>query len=175
MVRSALYGLLVFVVFTACSRPDEFFLESGTAGPFRLEMPLDEALQIANNRYRVDTTTITLEGMESVAYDIWLDEELLLKLEPDFDSREKLWRMWVFSPRYRTDRGIGVGSSIQEVLSHYRLDFLQTEGEGFVFLRLQETDIGFALDPDALTLDWWEAGARFEEIPPDTRVVFILP
>jgi hypothetical protein len=158
----------------SCVQQDDFLIDNGRAGPFIKNMPLDKALQIAQEKYTVEKNTIFLEGIDYTVYDILLNSELLLKLEPSFNNEGTLWRIWIYSDRYKTNKGIGVGSTIADVLENYTYDSFLTEGSGH-WLKVKETNVGFSLDSKAFTYEWMLNGAKFENIPKDTKITFIIP
>jgi hypothetical protein len=164
---------LLFALLTSCSQNNEFFLDSNRAGNFKTNMLLDEALELAYSKYEVEESTINLEGDDYIVYNLKKDGRLLLKLEPNCEPECRVWRIWVYSDLYRTKKGIGVGSTIEVVFKKYSLRYFSTEGGGY-FLHVNENDLGFEIDPTPLDLEWWNAGARFEDIPSDTKVIMII-
>jgi hypothetical protein len=151
----------------------EFLLKNDQAGNFFRKMKTSDALEIARANYAVEESTMELEGDPYKVFKLTLDGEHLLTLEP---SDGEVWRIWVYSPKYKTVKGIGVGDSIKEILNKYTFDYLQTEGEGWYFLNVKELEFGLALEHGAYDSDeWWSNGAKFEDIPDSIRVEFIIP
>lgn len=56
-----------------------------------------------------------------------------------------VWRIAVTNPNVRTEKGIGVGSSVGELRSHYAIAGVGS-GEGRVFVRVDELSASFELD-----------------------------
>ncbi len=143
---------LLCTLLTSCSQNNEFLLDSYRAGHFKRNMLLDEALELANSKYVVEKSTINLEGDYYIVYNLIKDGRLLLKLEPHCEPECRVWRIWVYSDLYRTKKGIGVGSTIEELLRKYSLRYFDTEGEGY-FFKVNENDMGFEKEQLLLTLN----------------------
>ncbi len=168
-------GVFIFLTFNFCDQNKEYLLDADKAGFFKRNMLLEHALEAAKSKYDVEKSSISLEGEDYDIYNIKLDGQLLLKLEPDCENACIIWRIWVYSDLYKTNKGIGVGSTIEDILEKYSFKFLQTGGGGSVFLQLNEIDINLELDPEALTDEWWKNGAKFKDLPKDTKVSLIIP
>lgn len=167
-------GILIAYSSKSCVQQNDFLIDNGMAGPFIKNMPLDKALQIAQEKYTVEKNTIFLEGIDYLVYDIFLNAELLLKLEPSYNNESTLWRIWIYSDRYKTNKGVGVGSTVADVLENYTFDVFLTEGSGH-WLKVKELSVGFNLDSKAFTYEWLLNGAKFEDIPKDTEIIYIIP
>lgn len=175
MKKMIIVAMSLLFAFNCYAQDNEYLLDTDKAGLFTRNMDLENALELAKTRYVVEKSSISLEGDDYDVYNIKLDGQLLLRIEPYCESDCKIWRIWVHSDLYKTDKGIGIGSTIEDIQVHYTVDFLQTEGEGSVFIHLNENDIGFEIDHQALTKEWWQAGAKFEDIPKETKITMIIP
>jgi len=152
---------------------NEYLLESGKVGYFTKGMPIEEALQIANEHYSVKKSSITLEGHKVQVWDVHDAGELLLQFETrNYDYNKTLWRTWVKSDRYKTVDGIGIGSSISEVLDVYSNVDLQIEG-GFS-INVDELDLGLMLDGSNVPDSWWSNGMKDSDFPKSTKIRLII-
>ena len=171
--------LLAIVLFLgnsgiSLSQQNDFIIDNEKAGPFYKNMPLEDALKIAERKYKVVETTISFEGDDYLVYEIFQGSELLLKLEPTCGKECYVWRIWIHSDRYKTSKGIGIGSTIADVLNNYTFKHLQTEGS-VRCLFVKEYDVCFDLDSNAFSYEWFINGAKFEDIPKDTKITLIIP
>jgi len=151
----------------------EFLLTSTNAGFFRRTMDKEKALEIANKNYDVHESVINLEGEDFQIFEVYKDTELLLNIEPYCDSECEIWRIWVYSKRFMTDKGIGIGNTIEDILKKYDFEYIAT-GEGNVSLKVKELDLGFMLDQTLFPKTWWEDGAKFKDIPTQTKITMII-
>ncbi|MDD2622658.1 MAG: hypothetical protein GX109_05560 [Bacteroidales bacterium] len=174
MKKLIIFGVFILISNNFYAQHNEFLLDTDKAGLFKLTMNLEYALEVCKSKYVVEKSFLSLEGDNYDVYNVKLDGQLLLKLEPDCESVCKIGRIWVYSDLYKTSKGIGIGSTLEEILENYSFKFLQTEGEGSVFLQINENDINFELDPVVFTNDWWKNGAKFEDIPKETKVTMII-
>lgn len=58
---------------------------------------------------------------------------------------DKVWRMNVHDPSYKTNSGIGVGSTFGDLKKHHKVSSIEI-GEGNVFAYVQELDMSFCLN-----------------------------
>jgi hypothetical protein len=165
--------LIILLILAGCREAAPLLLAEGAAGPFRKGMPMEEALSVAEQRYQVQQTTLSLEGFEYTVYDLVLDGELQLRLEPECSPECSLWRLWVHSPRYQTAEGIGPGSTLEEVLRHYTFSYFAAGKDIFLFVR--ETAMGFALDPASIPAGFNIHEAGPDKLPGHTQVAYIIP
>jgi len=136
-------------------------------------MPIEEALRTANEHYKVEKGAISLEGTEVEVWNVSSSGKLLLQFETrDYDSNKSLWRIWVISDKYKTHDGIGIGSSILEVIERYPFKYIQVEGS--LSLAVEGLDLGLMLDGSSVPDSWWSNGMKDSEIPKSTKIRLII-
>jgi hypothetical protein len=89
------------------------------------------------------------------------------------DNDLVVWRIAVTNPNLRTEKGIGVGSSIAQLRSAYRTTGIGS-GEGRVFVMVEELAASFELDtsvPGGRTL--WKIRDP-QQVPGDVKIASVL-
>lgn len=99
-------------------------------------MLLDSALSVGNRYFVVEKDSIELEGDDFVVYNVMLDNEVLLQIEPDCAENCTVYRYFLHSDKFRTAEGLGVGSTSQDILSTYEFEEYNY-GEGAIFFQLK--------------------------------------
>lgn len=116
-------------------------------------MTVEDFLKVANDKYSVKKEMISLEGMESSIYNVYENEELIYAVE--LGMEEKLvWRIWLYSEKFNTEKGIGIGSSLGELRDNYTIKSYNV-GEGKISVRVEEIEVSFLLDSRQVPRDWW--------------------
>lgn len=165
-------GVLFVLLGNSCSQSDDFLIDNDRAGLFHKTMTAEEAWQVAQKNYTVKKSAISLEGDDYLAYEVYSGSELLLKLQPACEGDCQLSRIWVYSDRFKTNNGVGVGSTVSDLSEKYTFDYLESEGFA-ICIFVKELDVCFV--PEPLTYEWFTSGAKFEEIPRDTKITLIFP
>lgn len=84
-----------------------------------------------------------------------------------------VWRIAVTNPNVRTEKGIGVGSSVDELRSHYAITGIGS-GEGRVFVRVDELAASFELDRSGAGGDRLWKIREPNQVPSRTKIISIL-
>jgi hypothetical protein len=106
--------------------------------------------------YEMKNEEITLEGDKWVIYNVYDHDDKIFGIEPDAEKAQIVWRIWVHSPRVRTIKGIGVGSTLGEIKSVYSIEHISTEGEGAISVMVKGEKFAFILDNSKLSKAWWK-------------------
>jgi hypothetical protein len=155
---------------------DDFLIERHRAGPVEIgadAYDLYEWFPI-EGRKLVD---LHLEAMLSPALALSVpgssvSDGLIAELAPR-DNELVVFRIGISDPRFQTEAGIGVGSTVSELRSACSLDEVST-GEGAVYIVVNELAAAFALDQSGPSgPDLW--GIRdLQQIPGEVVILRIL-
>ncbi len=175
MNRTAILLLSTLIAFLchSCAQQEQRLIDNNKAGAFEKHMPMEIALHTAQEKYTVEKSSLFLEGVDYTAYDLMYDGELVMKLEPSYPDASVLWRIWIYSNRFTTAAGIGVGSTVEEVLQHYTFDVLRAEG-ALICLFVKEFSICFAIDPGDIPPQEAVNAGMPENLPGEAKISLIL-
>lgn len=130
-----------------------------------------EFIAEVNQRYTVKKEISQLEGDDFDIYNVYENKQKIYSIEPDFDQPDIIHRIWVFSSKFKTAEGIGIGSTLSEIKSKYHIETISTEAGLHVFVK--EISVCFILDDSKLPKGWWEK-MDIEKIPANLAVVEII-
>ena len=153
----------------------QFLLAKHRAGYVEEGMTIN-ALLAKYGRGSIKIIDRNLEGTFSPWIEITLDRgasslpSLLVEI-----SWEKEWvvnRTIIYDKRFKTDKGIGVGSTLEDVRRLYKLDWI-SYGEGSLFARVSDIGMSFELDVMALPRSWYKT-RDMKLVPDSAKVTSIL-
>jgi hypothetical protein len=154
---------------------DAFILSRGEAGSVKTGMTIDQLYSIVG-RGRTRLVDEQLEGLFSPAIEIYLtdrqrDRPSLVAEVVGRGSGFVVGRITVYDPRFKTSKGIGVGSTLGEIRRNYKVNFIGF-GEGPLVARVEQLGMSFALDarPPAK----WYKSQDAKLIPNNARVIFVF-
>ena len=128
-----------FVSLRAAAPPNRWLITGNEAGQFHIGMTVENARDLIGVD-RAEIIDLNLEGLFSpgmVVPDSEGKRSLVGEIECSHANRWVFWRIRVYDRRYRTSRGIGVGSSYTQVTKEYPEVKLSDE-EGRALLDNQE-------------------------------------
>ena len=96
---------------------------------------------------------------------------MIYAVEPD-EKGEKVWRIWLYGKRFKTELGIGVGNTLADLKNKYTIDDMST-AEGAVFILVKEIEVGFELDGSKISREWWNE-MKLEELKNDLPISLII-
>jgi hypothetical protein len=99
-----------------------------TVGVFA-EQKISEFISMFEKDYDVKKVVIKIAGKNSTAYEVYEKNEKLFAVEPDDDNPELVGRIWVYSPKLKTEKGIGVGSTFAELRDKCEVHWVSVENE----------------------------------------------
>ncbi|KAA9326005.1 hypothetical protein [Adhaeribacter soli] len=154
---------------------EQYTLTTGHAGKIKLNMSSDslKAMVPAEN---LKTVQRVLEGVPYTAYELRNAQSgnqlLLLAEESCANQNCTIFRIRVVSPKFKTDKGVRVGSTFADVKNAYPLSFIGIGESDYVAVS-DENKMTFTLDithfpPKEL------AKVKPEEIPDSTKVTSIM-
>lgn len=124
-------------------------LSATQAGAVTIGMPVDE-LYAEYSREQTQLIDLMLEGMFTPAINIYTSlatgQRPALTAEIGWNATWVISRVTVYDPQFRTECGIGVGSTLGALKRCYTLDW-GGFGEGPLYVGVQETALSFAFDP----------------------------
>lgn len=154
---------------------EQYIIKPGQAGQIRINMSADTLKQMipAEN---LKTVQRELEGVPYTAYELRnanTGNQLLLLAEESCANQVcTIFRVRVISPKFKTEKGIRVGSTFAEVKNNYPLSFIGLGETDFVAVS-EENKMTFTLDIANFPPKHLDK-IKSEEIPDSTRVTSIM-
>lgn len=146
-------------------------IENDSVDDVKLGMEISDFLKSKNTEYNIKKETINLEGDDYPIYNVYENSELIYAVEPD-DKGEKVWRIWLYGKKFKTELGIGVGNTLADLKNKYIIDDLST-AEGRVIILVKEMELGFELDGSKISREWWNK-MKLEELKNDLPISLII-
>ena len=171
----ALVATALLFLCAPAAQQDTIVIRKHQAGPVALGASAQAIYAAFRGRSRL--IDLALEGQLSPALELTFPETglaggVVAELVPR-DSALTVWRIAVTNPRVRTEKGVGVGSSVTDLRAHYTITSVGS-GEGRVFVRVDELAASFELDttgPGGDTL--WRVRDP-AQVPGHIKIVSIL-
>jgi hypothetical protein len=146
-------------------------IENDCVDNVKIGMDISEFLESKNGIYKVKEETINLEGDDYPIFNVYENSELIYAVEPD-ETEKKVWRIWLYGGKFKTDIGIGVGNTLGDLKEKYTITEMST-AEGSVVISVKEIEVGFDLDTSQIPREWWNE-IKMEELKNDLPITLII-
>jgi hypothetical protein len=106
---------------------------------------------------------------------------LFLKVTKKFESihalesgenGEKVWRIWLYGQKYKTELGIGIGNTLADLKNNYTIDDISI-AEVSEFILVKEIEVGFELNGSKIPRECWNE-MKLEELKNDLPISLII-
>ena len=150
-----------------------YTLDMNLAGLFESGMSKEEVKELSKlyGEVEIEEVDLMAEGMSTPALELTFEgdesKSLVLQLS-EMDST--VCRIEIYSDKFKTNRGIGIGSTFSDIVNNYWYDGPVWGEEGDLVIIAEEINMSFTLEAG----DWWQSGEVEGEIPGDTKITKIF-
>ena len=113
-------------------------------------------MSVVRQCYSVKKEKMYLEADSFDIYNVYEKGQKIYSVEPNLDKPDIVDRIWVYGTKFKTEKGIGVGSTLAEIKSKYQVESISTEGEGGLSVTVKEISVGIIMDNSKLPENWWD-------------------
>jgi len=117
---------------------------------------ITDFISVVRQRYSVKKEKMHLEADSFDIYNVYEKGQKIYSVEPNLDKPDIVDRIWVYGTKFKTEKGIGVGSTLAEIKSKYQVESISTEGEGGLSVTVKEISVGIIMDNSKLPENWWD-------------------
>ncbi|MBC3539883.1 hypothetical protein ACFSC6_05180 [Rufibacter sediminis] len=148
-------------------------LQSGQAGAVKIGMSID-ALKQAYGQNKLREVDHTLEGTTTKAYEVLGERHRPdLRVEQECAGTAcKVSRITVLNPAFKTQNGLGIGSTFGELQKSFRISRVGT-GEGNFVAIAEDVKMSFVLDMRGIPATRW-ANMQVKDVPATTLVSGVM-
>ncbi len=143
------------------------------AGLFKCGMTAEDVEAVSELYGEVDIVMIDLmaEGMSTPAIELTFENETSEALIFQLSEMDRsICRIEIYSDRFVTDEGIGIGSTYADLNIIYLFEGVFWGDSGEPVAVVEDLSMSFVLQQG----DWWQMGEVVGEIPGDTEIVYIF-
>ena len=174
-MRVAMLALVAALGSQAVPGQSSVIIRQHQVGPVLIGAPAQSVYAAFRGRSRL--VDLALEGHLTPALELSFPEThvsggVVAELVPR-DNDLVVWRIAVTNPHVRTEKGLGVGSSVAQLRSAYRATSVGS-GEGRVFVVVEELAASFELDTSGPGGDALWKIRDPQRIPGDVKITSVL-
>ncbi len=150
-----------------CFAGDQFTLKKGAVDKIKLGEDINSVSKVYDSKLIKKAKRFS-EGDSYQTIEIYSSAKERESRTPLFVVEEddgKIWRVEIKSAKYKTAKGIGIGSTLGEIKKHYKFELLEGAEMGPMFASVDEIGMSFALDNSA---------KNSKETTESAKVIFIL-
>jgi len=148
-----------------------YTLKSGIAGVFAVGSSENDTFEaaLAYSSGTIEEIELMAEGMAYPALEMNFEDSGSILLELS-DTDRTVSRIEINSPLFKTEEGIGIGSTYDDLLNNYSFDGISWGDGGDPLVVVEEAGMSFLLEPG----DWWQMGEVQGDIPGNTEITSVL-
>jgi len=148
-----------------------YTLKSGIAGVFAVGSSEDDTFEasLVYSSGTIEEIELMAEGMAYPALEMNFDDSGSILLELS-DTDRTVCRIEINSPLFKTEEGVGIGSTYDDLLNNYSFDGISWGDNGDPLVVVEEAGMSFLLEPG----DWWQMGEVQGDIPGNTEITSVL-
>ncbi|MCK5035034.1 MAG: hypothetical protein KAS73_04005 [Candidatus Sabulitectum sp.] len=148
-----------------------YTIQNENAGLFHIGITQEKVEELALQYGNVTVEEIDLftEGMPAPALELTFNtgETVILEIS---ERDQTVYRIEIYSGLFKTEEGIGTGSSYDDLENNYSFDGVVWGDGGDPLVIVEESGLSFMLEPG----DWWQMGDVEGEIPGDTEITAVI-
>ncbi|WP_431162768.1 hypothetical protein [Flagellimonas beolgyonensis] len=146
-------------------------IKNDSVDEVKLGMDISDFLNTKSPLYQIKKETLNLEGDDYPIFNVYENSELIYAVEPN-ENGEKVWRIWLYGQRFKTDSGIGVGNTLGDLRNEYTISDIST-AEGSIVVFVNEIEVGFDLRVSQVDIEWWN-NMNLEELNDNIKIDLII-
>lgn len=141
---------------TIISTSETDFITNKSVDGVTIGEKITDFVSVVRQRYTVKKEKMQLEGDSYDIYNVYDKGQKIYSVEPNIDKPDIIDRIWVYGTKFKTEKEIGVGSTLAEIKSKYQVESISTEGEGGLSITVKEISVGIIMDNSKLPENWWD-------------------
>ena len=180
MKKTILFGIITGLLFAQCAEEkDPFLIGDGEIGPIAKTTKMMEvdSLFATDSIVKLNSiqNSIGTQG-EVEIYEKGGKKLLLLSPDSDTDPNSKITNIQVFDERYKTDKGLNLGSTFADVKANYEVEGIQNAINAVVVF-LKDTDVYLTIDKKELPASLrynYSAKVEVTQIPDAAKFKYLM-
>lgn len=139
-----------------------------------LGMPINKAISVVDSRINLEIKkeTESIEGEEYTVYNVYSIDTLMYQIDIEGRDTSYVSRIKIYTDRWKTQKGIGVGNTLKDLREVYTLLEANT-GEGEIVISTKENTIQYVIGFLEVPQSWW-SNPKVELLPDDLVIEYVL-